>query len=694
MQFHLASTFIESLARLPAQDQKAVKASAMDLQMNPSSPGLQFHRIDRSKDANFWSIRVNRDVRIIVHKTAASMMLAYVDHHDDAYAWAERRRIETHPSTGATQIVEVRERVEEIRAAAPAAPKHKPGVFAKLKAEDLLSVGVPQDWVADVLAAENEDRFLELAVHLPSEAGEALLAYAAGERLEKPKPAPHADPLHHPDALRRFRMIDDVSELQAALDAPWDKWAVYLHPSQKAVAEATYAGPARVVGSAGTGKTVVALHRAVRLAQSSPNARVLLTTFSQPLANELERKVKLLLGTKQGVVPRIIVASFDGVATELHQLLHASKPFIASQAHIRSALEKASSEVSNTEFSLRFLMSEWASVVDPWQVGDEAAYAGVPRVGRARRLGTQQRARLWPVFARARDVLAQRGMLTQPQLMAAVACGYVDRAEKPFTHVVVDEAQDLGVAELRMLAALAPAGADSLFFAGDLGQRIFVPPFSWKTLGVDVRGRSTTLKVNYRTSHQIRQTADRLLAGSVRDADGLDDARVGTVSTFNGPTPEVRVFEGATAEGVAISATLRDLMASGFAPDDIGVFVRSDAEVPRGRHAIAGAGAKALELSERAEDRTGRVSLGTMHLAKGLEFKAVIVMACDASVLPLASRIETAGDEAELEDVFQTERHLLYVACTRARDRLIVSGVKPASEFLDDLFAPTRDASP
>ena len=227
MNFHLASTFVDSLARLPAQEQKAAKASALDLQLDPSSPGLQFHRIERSKDANFWSIRVSRDLRIIVHKTASSLMLVYVDHHDGAYAWAERRRIETHPSTGATQIVEVRERVEEV---AVAAPKATATLFAKLRSDDLLSVGVPPDWVADVLAVESEDRFLELAVHLPSEAGEALLAYAAGGALQKPAPMPAASPLQHPDALRRFRIIDDIGDLEAALDAPWDKWAVFLHP--------------------------------------------------------------------------------------------------------------------------------------------------------------------------------------------------------------------------------------------------------------------------------------------------------------------------------------------------------------------------------------------------------------------------------------------------------------------------------
>lgn len=682
MQFHLASTFVDSLARLPGQDQKAVKASALDLQLDPSSPGLQFHRIEKSKDANFWSVRVNRDIRIIVHKTASSLMLAYAGHHDDAYAWAERRRIEAHPTTGATQIVEVRERVEEI---AVAQRKAAPSLFARLKADDLLAVGVPADWVADVLAANSEDRFLELAIHLPSEAGEALLAYAAGGRLEKPAPMPAAPPLQHPDALRRFRIIDDVAELQAALDAPWDKWTVYLHPSQRKLVEATYAGPARVVGSAGTGKTVVALHRAVRMAQSYSDARVLLTTFSRPLANELERKVRILLGAQTNVVPRIVVTSFQGIADELFQLIHAAKPFIASSAHIQVALEKARIDAGDSEFNTRFLLSEWAAIVDPWQVDSEEAYAKAPRTGRGRRLGAQQRGRLWPILESARKSIHNRGMYTWAQVMGSVADYYGSRAEKPFTHIVVDEAQDLAVPELRMLAALAPKSDNALFFAGDLGQRIFVQPYAWSALGVDVRGRSSTLRVNYRTSHQIRQTADRLLPDSVRDADGIDDNRAGSVSTFNGPVPIVEKFADTEAEVAHAAKTLAALICEGFLPEDIGVFVRSDAELPRARKAVGLAKLNAVELSERFTERHGKVSIGTMHVAKGLEFKAVMILACDAEVLPLDARIQGASDEAELDDVYQTERHLLYVACTRARDVLRVSGVLPASEFLSDL---------
>jgi hypothetical protein len=714
VQFRIADTFADALARLPAHEQKAAKTSAFDLQMNPAAPGLQFHRIDKSKDPNFWSIRVNRDLRIIVHRTRESILLAYVDHHDKAYDWAERRRIEAHPKTGAIQIVEVRERVEEIRpelplepvAAAPAldAPKQTKPCFGSLTADQLLSVGVPTDWIDDVLAAD-EDRFLALGDHLPAEAAEALLEFIANGRL--PLPVPPEFPTYratpaeieglvvqaqfeHPDTLRRIRAIETSEELRLALDYPWDKWMVYLHPSQRETIERSYAGPARVAGSAGTGKTVVALHRAARLAKESRDSRVLLTTFSRPLADMLERKLKILLGQDLPIVPRITVTAFHGVAGELYQLATGRRPHIASAELIRSVISKAAEANGVTDMPQRFLVSEWTNVIDAWQLDSETAYANVPRLGRKNRMSVKQRARLWPVFQATRESLGQKGCATWARVLGELTILYSDKATKPFTNIVVDEAQDLGVAELRFLAAIAPNGPDSLFFAGDLGQRIFQQPFSWLTLGVDVRGRSQTLKVNYRTSHQIREAADRLLPQVLRDVDGLEERRAGTVSVFNGPAPAIGRFETAESEIAAVGEWIAAALKDGFASSEIGVFVRDHHQLDRARAAVHAAGQTPFVLSARDEESGNRVSVGTMHLAKGLEFKAVAVMACDEEVLPLQARVAAVADEVELDDVYETERQLLYVACTRARDRLLVSGVEPASEFLADLGAVTQ----
>ena len=256
---------------------------------------------------------------------------------------------------------------------------------------------------------------------------------------------------------------------------------------------------------------------------------------------------------------------------------------------------------------------------------------------------------------------------------------------RPYQFAVVDEAQDIGVPQLRFLAALGASSQDGLFFAGDLGQRIFQPPFSWKSLGVDVRGRSPALRINYRTSHQIRRQANRLLPPELADVDGIVENRRGTVSVFNGPDPSVHVFDSEDQETDAVATWLSKRQAEGLQAHEIGVFVRSAAQLPRARAAVEAAGLKALGLQDSFDTQTGRVSICTMHLAKGLEFRAVVVMACDDEIVPLQERIEAVADDADLEEVYNTERHLLYVACTRARDHLLVTSVDPASEFLDDL---------
>ncbi len=716
MEIRIADTFAPALARLDAPSQKAAKTTAFDLQLNPASPGLHFHRIERSRDANFWSLRAGSDVRIIVHRTPGSLLLAYVDHHDAAYAWAERRRIEAHPRTGAIQIVEVRERVEELAPPAPARPappppdrapprRTSPGpsfvapqppvaavptppLFAALSSEQLLGVGVPPDWIADVQAA-TEDGFFALAEHLPAEAAEALLDYAGSGRLPlAPSVAPAilaADPFAHPDAQRRFRVVGDQAALAAALDAPWDRWIVFLHPTQQGVVDRAFSGPSRVTGSAGTGKTVVALHRAARLARAAPAARVLLTTFSQPLAAALDRRLAALAAATPAVAPRITVSPVRAVADELFQLAFGRRAVPASDEQVRDAVVKAAAAGADTGYPLRFVLSEWRHVVDAWQIDDIEAYARVPRLGRKSRMSAGQRERLWPVFAQARASLARRGLLTWAQIFGQVAAHYAARAAKPFDHVVVDEAQDLGVPELRLLAAIAPSAPDALFFAGDGGQRIFQQPFSWSALGVDVRGRSSTLGVNYRTSHQIRRMADRLLPPAVQDVDGIADQRDRTVSVFDGPVPAVQRFATREAEIQGVADWLRAALSAGADPSEIGVFVRSRDQMERARAAILAAGVQPLELSERDERASACIAAGTMHLAKGLEFKAVVVMACDDDVLPLRARLEGVADEVELDEVYETERHLFYVACTRARDRLLACGVAPASEFFDDM---------
>jgi hypothetical protein len=688
MDFRIADTFTDSLARLTGEEQKAVKMTAFDLQINPAKSGMQFHRLGKAKDRNFWSVRVSRDVRLIVHKTETSLLLCYVDHHDEAYRWAERRKLETHPKTGAAQLVEIRETVQEIFVPTykeiAEQVSAKPRLFEHVADQELLTYGVPQEWLADVRIA-SEDTLLTLVDHLPSEAAEALLELATGGKPQVAQPVPQtADPFEHPDAQRRFRVMSNVDELAAALEYPWDKWTIFLHPAQRELVERDFSGPARVAGSAGTGKTIVALHRAVHLARHNRESRVLLTTFSDTLSNALRGKLRRLLHHEPRLGENIEVYSIDSIGRRLYELQFGT-PKIASYEVIRSALADAAKEIAGHKFSQHFLWTEWSEVVDAWQLDTWEAYRDVRRLGRKTRLPEPQRAVLWSIFDRVRSRLKADNSITYAGMFRRLAEHFSAGKRRPFDFAIVDEAQDVSVAQLRFLAAIGSGKPNSLFFAGDLGQRIFQQPFSWKALGVDIRGRSRTLHINYRTSHQIRTQADRLLGPEVSDVDGITEERVGTISVFNGPVPEIRVLKNSDEETQTVSDWLRDRNKQGVVPNEFGVFVRSAAELDRARVAVEKSGLLFTVLDDKVETTEGDVSICTMHLAKGLEFRAVAVMACDDEIIPLQQRIETAADDSDLEEVYNTERHLLYVACTRARDHLLVTSVAPASEFLDDL---------
>lgn len=666
----IAQSFQKSLSKLTAQEQAAVKVTAYDIQSDPDTSGLSLHRIDRCRDPDFWSVRVNRDIRIVLHKRGSDTALVYVGHHDDAYDWAERHRLDRHPTTGAAQIVEIRETVEEIvvrRYVEEAA--RKPLIFASESDDGLRSWGVPEDWIETVRQA-TEDTVLDIASHLPDEAQEALLSAAVGDRPVLRFATREESGFSHPDARRRFVVIGDEAELAAALDAPWDDWAIFLHPAQREFVDRNFNGPARVIGSAGTGKTVVALHRAVRLAEDDAHNRVLLTTFSDDLAAGLSHKLDRLTGGRPDLAERIMVDTLANVARRL-AAQYLGDIRIASDNEAVALLKKAAG-AEGTDVSQGFLIDEWRLVVDAWDVRDADSYRDLPRLGRKVRMAASRRDELWRVFARIRTGLEVEGKLTEAGMMHLLARRISDLQDLPFTHVVVDEAQDISVPELHLIAAIAGQRPNGLFFAGDIGQRIFRSPFPWKAVGVDIQGRSRSLKVNYRTSHQIRSKSDLLLPPRLLEADGGEDNRLGVSSVFHGPAPELHVFDQVEEESDAVGIWIKGCLKEGFASETIGVLVRSDKELPRAQAAISLSGAS--------------IQAALMHDAKGREFRAVAVMACDADVLPSEERLVGASDERALKEVYDSERHLLYVAATRARERLWLSACNPASEFLADLL--------
>ncbi len=467
MEFRISNTFTDALTKLTNQEQKAVKTTVFDLQMDPSGNSLRFHKLDKARDKNFWSVSVNIDIRIIVHRSGSSLLLCYVDHHDPAYRWAASRKLEVHPKTGAAQLVEIEETVRKIEVPVyvqPEAAKIPTRPLKDYTDDFLLQYGIPEDWL-DRLRQATEDELLELADRLPDEAAEAILDIAIGKIPSVPEPvAADTDPFEHPDALRRFRTIDNQEELRAALDYPWDKWTIFLHPAQRTLVEKDFSGPARVSGSAGTGKTVVALHRAVYLARKHPNSRILLTTFSDALANALTIKRNRLIAHEPQLGEQIEVRALNTIGQRLYRARGGKRQLVKPDRERAIILNEAKS--IEQRFTDHFLVREWREVVDPWQLRSWETYRDVIRIGRKTRLPESQREQLWQIYRRVFDHLEQGNLITQAGIFQHLADLFsAPDQHSPFDFIVVDEAQDISVPQLRFLASLSKDRPNHLFFA-------------------------------------------------------------------------------------------------------------------------------------------------------------------------------------------------------------------------------------
>lgn len=685
MQFYIADTFTDSLKKLSNPEQKQTKTTVFDLQINPSHPSLKLHRIDRAKDQNFWTIRVNDDLRCVLHKKEDTILVCYVDHHDKAYTWAQKRKIEVHPRTGAVQIVNIPEveHIPEQEGIPPQNDKKKSKqLFVGVSAEQILQLGVPQDWIAQIVNSDEDSIFDYLEV-LPAEAGEALLDLAFGKKkpIKKEIESILPNPFEHPDSQRRFKLVTNEKELEEALEATWSKWSVFLHPSQKKLVEKKYNGPVRVSGSAGTGKTVVAIHRAYHILKENEENKVLLATFSEILVSHLRQNFFRLAVTEPKLGERVEFQSLDLYAKKLSKRMFPEHKILNAR-ELEEILEKL--WIANPiSLPKNLVFVEICQILIAWDLKKWEEYKTFLRMGRRSRLLEAQRKLIWEYYTLLRKELEERKSFPMDTLYFSIAENLERETQSVFDAVILDEAQDLTPAQLKFVSSLTK-NKENLFFSGDLGQRIFQIPFSWKALGIEIKGRSYTLRINYRTSEEIRKTADKLLDKELSDFDGNREARDLTFSVFRGPKPEIVIFKNEEKEIDVNREWFQSILSRDITPGEILVLVRSNQEKDRAKKTLQSLGVPFTEL-ETEGFHSQKITLTTMHLAKGLEFRTVLIMACDSNVLPSGERLTSATDESELEEIYATERHLLYVACTRARDFLRITGVKPGSEFLDDM---------
>jgi superfamily I DNA/RNA helicase len=709
-QVALSTDFLKAFAAVPKHQQKKVRSFVEKFKADPTQGSIHYEPIYDMADPKVRTVRIGDDYRaVIIHPPQGDVYLCvWVDHHDEAMAWAKHKHFEVNVHTGALQIWESVS-ASSAPPAATIAMSGSTGLFAAHEDEVLLRLGVPAPLLPAVRALMTEGDLDHLVRYLPAEATDGLYLLAAGYDLattlaELDKRAPSAvEPrsvdvqdfsaaLAAPESKRQFKVIENDAELAGMLDAPLEQWRIFLHPSQLRLVQISARGPTRVLGGAGTGKTVVAMHRARLLAARAgflqPGERILFTTFTRNLAADVSRSLDLLCTTAER--KRIVVAH-----------LHKEAKRIVDTAHGRRDVAPGSDEERWVEFLGRgethglpvaFFSDEWQHVVQDQGLTSEADYLRAKRTGRGTSLSRAQRREVWKIFAgyraaleRARqwewaDIVREAGLiLSQPS------------AVKPYRAVVADEVQDFRAPDLRLLRALVAEDTNDIFLVGDGHQRIYGHPASLAAAGINVRGaRSRTLRINYRTTQQIRGWAVALLAGiSVDDLDeGVDSAR-GYYSLRTGTPPKVSLFADHASECQHIVAAVQSWLQGGMSPSDICIVARTRALVRAYDAALGDAGiaTETIETDGESHDRS-KVRLGTMHRVKGLEFRAVVIAGVHRGAVPQRLPKDKFADDVARASFLQGERHLLYVAATRARDELLVTGHGGASEFLPEAASP------
>lgn len=684
--------FLLEFARLDRPVQDRVHAVFAKFE-NATHTGLHLEKVHNGRDERLRTIRIDQFWRgvVLAPDTGDQYTLLTVLPHDDAYAWAQRRRATVNAATGRIEIrdsVAIDDTLPELSQAARRAPSL---LFAGVDDGDLRRLGVDEQTLAFARVLTDGAQLDAARAFLPQNQWDALFGLAAGltpeqvwTELGATVPATPFDTDDVAAAVERSPervvLVDGPDELMAVLEHPFALWRIYLHPTQHQVVHARYRGPARVTGGPGTGKTVVALHRARHLARAG--GPVLLTTFTSTLAASLLDGLDLLVDDPS-VRDRITVRHVDQLAYHVFHERH-GRPAILGPAE-ETAMWRVVAGRLELPFSETSLAEEWRHVVLAQRVTDAAGYLAANRTGRGRRLGTRQRAQVWQAIWEFERDLRLRQVWTYETVCVEATRLLDGMADKPYRHVVVDEAQDLSPVQWRLLRAAVAPGPDDLFVAGDTHQRIYNHRVSLRDLGIAVAGRSTRLTVNYRTTAEILGWSLGMLRGeAIDDMDGGVDSVAGYRSQLHGMPPTLRGFPTRNEELAALVEQIRAWLDAGVAPAEISVAARTNALADSVLLALGAAGIAARSLARgKAKGADEAVPVGTMHRMKGLEFRCLAVVGVSEHFVPFGKAVTAADQDAltHAHDV-QRERCLLFVACTRAREQLHLSWHGTPSPFL------------
>jgi superfamily I DNA/RNA helicase len=702
----ISDDFFDAYSRLPRNAQGKVSEFINRFRQDPTRPGLNYEPIHDSRDKRMKSVRVDQAHRAIVLKPDSGnvYILLWIDKHDNAYTWARRKVCRINEVSGALQIIDVEdveattERLEQINQE----QIQQPGRFDSLEDKQLMQLGVPEILLPAVRQITTDEGVEQLLPHLPREASDALLMLASGyeldevlRQLEKPKEVQPVDledleaALQNDDSLSRFLVLTDDTELEEMLAAPLEKWRVFLHPTQRKLVERDWNGAVRVLGGAGTGKTVVAMHRAKWLVQNrftDSNDRILFTTFTRNLAVDIEANLKSICSTEQ--MRRIRVANLDAWVAEFLRHEGAETRIVydgETEDLWRQAYTTAPVELG---LPLSFYQEEWQTVVLNQGCQTLRDYLVARRTGRGTRLSRQQRQMIWSMFEEYRNLLREKGLREPEDAMrdAAQILAAKGTASLPFRGVIVDEAQDMSEAAFTLLRAIVgDAAPNDLFIVGDPHQRIYGKVATLGRCGIDIRGRSRKLRLNYRTTDEIRRWATQVLEGmNVDDLDGGSDSLKDYRSLMHGDDPVIKGFTRFDDELTYLKQLLSSIQTTDQTFSGICLVFRTAPLMEQYETALKNLEfpVKRIRRNEPDNPLEEGIRISTMHRIKGLQFNYVILPSLNTDNLPLKIGLENCADEASQARFVDGERCLLHVAATRAKKQVLITYCGKPSQLL------------
>lgn len=693
----ISSEFLEAFSKIPKSKQKKVREFINRFQANPYSNSINYEKITQVADKRVRTARIDLSYRaVLLHPDQGDVfILAWVDHHDEAMDWAKRKTFDINPVTGALQVydhVEI-EKVKEKLTKDDDKPLDEYALFETFPDLDLLRTGLPEVLLPAVKAIKKPEELDKLQTYLPDEAYEALfwisnLGYSIDQAIAEvsasvPEVIDTEDlrtALEHPDSKRRFAVVKSVDEMVKMLNAPLEKWRVFLHPSQSDLVSKEFNGPARILGGAGTGKTVVAMHRAQYLARNfltKDSEMILFTTFTKNLAKNIQHNLKQICGEEYQKIEVVHLHSWASQFLRSQGIDFS----IAAQEEINSCWRDTFGAIGSGKWKESFLRAEWDYVVQANGIRNKDEYLRVSRIGRGKRLPRSERVVIWEIFEEYIHNLETLGKIEWIDLIRETR-KYLESISYafPYKAVIIDETQDLHAEELKLIRTIVPKGKNDIFLVGDAHQRIYGQPVVMSRCGIDIVGRSKKLKINYRTTEEIKKFASSILMNvPIDDLDGgFDDDSI-YKSLLHGPEPKINHFRTMTEEIKSLLSELENLQEI-VESNTICLVGRTKDLISDYIKELKDLGVNFINLEGDQEDKEG-IKYGTMHRVKGLEFHHMFIVGVNDGVIPLEF-----DDINLMDENHETrERCLLHVATTRARDSVTITSHGSKSRFLDKL---------